>query len=56
MDEILQASVFYKEIFAGILLKTRGGYLFTYDKDFLKSETPISMTLPLREEPFFQKG
>lgn len=49
------AQVFYKEIFAGILLKTNDGYLFTYNKDFLKNKTPISMSLPLREEPYHSK-
>jgi serine/threonine-protein kinase HipA len=54
-NKISQAQVFYKEIFAGILLKTNNEYLFTYDKDFLKSKTPISMSLPLREEPYHSK-
>jgi len=51
----LRARVFYKEIFAGILEKRDDGYLFIYDKDFLKHNAPISMTLPLREEPYYSK-
>ena len=52
---MVQAQVFYKEIFAGTLLKTGEGYLFTYNKDFLKFRTPISMSLPLKEEPYHSK-
>lgn len=54
-SKTLQAQVFYKEIFAGTLLKTNDEYLFTYDKDYLKNKTPISMSLPLREEPYHSK-
>jgi len=48
----LKSQVFYKKKLAGYLTKTGDGYLFQYDKDFLKHNTPISMTLPLREEPY----
>ncbi|MBN2188969.1 MAG: HipA N-terminal domain-containing protein [Chitinispirillaceae bacterium] len=51
----IQAKVFFKEIFAGILLKSNDEYLFTYDKDYLKNKIPISMSLPLREEPYRSK-
>jgi serine/threonine-protein kinase HipA len=51
----LQARVFYKDVFAGFLEKTGDGYLFTYDKNFLKNNTPISMSLPLKEEPYYSK-
>jgi serine/threonine-protein kinase HipA len=51
----LKAKVFYKEKIAGHLIKNDDGYVFQYDKDFLKGNTPISMTLPLREEPYQSK-
>ena len=54
-DEIAHGRVFYKDIFAGTLLKKTDGYLFTYNKDFLENKTPISMSLPLREEPYHSK-
>ena len=54
-NELLQGRVFYKDIFAGTLVKTNGEYLFTYNKDFLKNKTPISMSLPLRDEPYHSK-
>ncbi|MDE2232395.1 MAG: HipA N-terminal domain-containing protein [Candidatus Omnitrophica bacterium] len=55
MDKPLKAQVFYKNKLAGYLVKTNDGYVFQYDKDFLKSNTPISMTLPLREDPYRSK-
>jgi len=54
-NDISQGQVFYKDMFAGTLLKTNDEYLFTYNKDFLKNKTPISMSLPLREEPYHSK-
>lgn len=48
----MQVKVFYKETLAGILEKRDEGYLFIYDKGFL---TPISMNLPVREEPYYSK-
>ncbi len=39
---------------AGILEETESGYRFTYDAEFLQSSDakPVSLTLPLRAEPF----
>lgn len=54
-DQQLKAQVFYKDKLAGHLTKTDDGYVYQYDKDFLKENTPISMTLPLREEPYKSK-
>lgn len=54
-DPIAQARVFYRDKLAGHLTKTEDGYVFKYDKDFLKQKTPISMTLPLREDPYQSK-
>lgn len=42
---------------AGWLTQNENGYHFVYDKIFLQSENPepISLTLPLQEEPFVNK-
>ena len=39
---------------AGLLERTERGYRFTYDQEYLseKNAQPVSLTLPLREEPF----
>ncbi len=49
--------VFVGDIFAGIIEESEGFVIFTYDKLYLKRDdsTPVSVTLPLREEPFKQK-
>ena len=50
-----QLAVYQNDVFAGILTEknTGAGYVFVYDKDFLRSGGhPISVTFPLREEPF----
>ena len=49
-----QAVVYWKTLKAGILSESDEGYSFVYDKDYLaKSEAQsISLTMPLREEPF----
>lgn len=49
-----KGNVFFKDIFAGIIAETEDGYRFVYDDNYLTSEAalPISVTLPLRSEPF----
>ncbi|CDA89810.1 putative uncharacterized protein [Firmicutes bacterium CAG:238] len=49
-----KASVFVQNQFAGILEETEDGYQFCYDKDYLTqgSALPVSLTLPLRKEPY----
>ena len=49
-----QAIVYWKTLKAGILSESDEGYSFVYDKDYLSmSEAQsISLTMPLREEPF----
>lgn len=49
--------VFYKDEFAGIIAEDSNGVSFTYDKNYLKSATakPVSITMPLREEPYTDK-
>ncbi len=49
-----QATVYWKTLKAGILTESDEGYSFAYNKDYLTmSEAQgISLTMPLREEPF----
>ncbi len=52
-QEILRkADVYFKNDLAGYLLETNEGYVFQYDKEFLRKNIPISVSLPPREEPF----
>ncbi|WP_303181179.1 HipA N-terminal domain-containing protein [uncultured Butyricimonas sp.] len=52
-----QAVVFLRGIKAGVITENENGYIFQYDADFLRSSNaePISLTLPLRSEPFQDK-
>ncbi len=54
MDAFRKAHVFVRNVFAGVLSETDSGYSFVYDEDYLRSEnaSPVSLTLPLREEPY----
>ena len=49
-----QAKVYRKGILAGTLTEDGGEYRFSYDSAYLKQEnaTPISLTLPLRQEAY----
>ena len=47
-----KGQVFYNNHLAGYISETKEGYIFEYNKEFLKKNTPISVSLPLREEPF----
>lgn len=46
--------VYYKGVSAGIIREDENGYMFRYDSDYLqrKDAQPISLTLPLRKEPY----
>ncbi len=57
MDDIRRAYVYTQKKYAGILNETDEGYSFVYDKDYLKSEDalPVSITLPLRDEEYISK-
>lgn len=50
-------NVYNKNIFCGILSETDTGYLFEYDKEFLKNNnsSAISLTMPLTEKPYQSK-
>ena len=47
-----KAEVYYSEQLAGIIEETEQGYKFTYNADFIKNGMPVSISLPLRKEPF----
>lgn len=51
------AKVFFKDAFAGTLRETESGYEFAYDETYLRADTaePVSLTLPLRDEPYTQR-
>jgi len=55
MAELRKAQVFYDKDLAGYIRETESGYIFEYAKEFLKKNTPISISLPLREEPYESK-
>ena len=54
MDAFRKTYVYVRNVFAGILSETDSGYRFAYDEDYLRSEnaSPVSLTLPLRDEPY----
>ena len=47
-----KGQVFYKDRVAGELSQTPDGYRFAYDPEYVRSGLPISVSLPLREEPY----
>lgn len=48
------AFIYIREVFAGILSETDEGYSFAYDNEYLENplNPPVSLTLPLRQEPY----
>lgn len=51
------ANVLYKKNLAGRLSQTDEGFVFIYDANYLAlpNAKPISLTLPLRENPYLSK-
>lgn len=49
-----KADIFVEQTKAGILEETESGYRFTYESEYLafSGADPVSLTLPLQEEPF----
>lgn len=47
-----KAKVNYNDRLAGYLRETENGFRFTYDEDYLRSGRPVSVSLPLRKEPY----
>lgn len=54
MSTFRSASVYVRDRFAGFLSETDSGYHFAYDAEYLTSSgaAAVSLTLPLREEPY----
>lgn len=49
-----KAVIFVDDVRAGVLDETESGYRFQYDSDYLAQSdpVPVSLTLPVREQPF----
>ena len=47
-----KAEVFFKDDLAGYLSETGAGYIFQYDREFLKKNISISVSLSPREEQY----
>lgn len=50
-----KAKIIVHDTLAGWLTQDENGYHFEYDKSYLESNgsVPVSLTLPLREQPYF---
>jgi serine/threonine-protein kinase HipA len=57
MTTLRRGKVLYKDILAGYIEETEEGYAYYYDPSYLAraSGKPISLTLPLRSEPFHSR-
>ncbi len=57
MIELRKAYVYICDTFAGVLSETDFGYSFVYDEEYLELKNPkaISLTIPLRKEPYISK-
>jgi serine/threonine-protein kinase HipA len=53
-----KGKVFYGDKLAGIISETDQGYVFAYDKAYLKSmeAKPVSLTLPLADGAYFSRN
>ena len=51
MSTLRKAFVYIRDRYAGLLEETDDGYRFQYDKD----PRPVSLTLPLADEPYTSK-
>lgn len=52
-----EGQVFFKDKLAGIVWQDENGYGFKYDDEYLddKKSQPVSLTLPLKAEPYISK-
>lgn len=57
MDAFRTAYVYIRNVFAGKLCETDEGYSFSYDEQYLNSETAsaVSLTMPLSEKTYTSK-
>ena len=53
-NEYRKGYVYIQNHFAGIIAETEEGYSFSYDEEYLclKDAVAVSLTLPLRKEPY----
>jgi len=51
-----QADIYCRDRLAGRLSEAEAGYRFVYDADYLVDGEAISLTLPLRAEPYEAEG
>lgn len=51
---IKKGKVYLRNLFAGTITEDEDGFSFQYDPDYLRipEALPVSLTLPLREEPY----
>ncbi|MBQ6723164.1 MAG: HipA N-terminal domain-containing protein [Paludibacteraceae bacterium] len=49
-----QGNVCFKNVLAGTIREDEDGFTFQYDPDYLQRDDaqPVSLTLPIREEPY----
>ena len=55
MEETFRkAYVYVRDTYAGVLSETDSGYTFSYDRAYMlrADATAVSLTLPLRDEPY----
>ena len=57
MEAFRTAYVYVRNVFAGTLAETDFGYSFSYDNNYLKSDSAaaVSLTLPLSDEPYHSR-
>lgn len=53
----MHGKVYFDQMYAGIIKRGEGEYHFTYDPSYLSNTAalPISLTLPLRSEPYVSR-
>lgn len=54
---IRSGRVFLKNVYCGTIYENADGYFFQYDENHLKNKEakPVSLTMPLQEEPYHRK-
>ncbi len=54
MTPFRTAYIYVNDIFVGLLSETENGYIFSYDHDYISSKNPkpVSLTLPITDEPY----
>ena len=52
-----RAKIYYDERLASVLTEDDNGFIFRYDNDYLAlaDALPVSLTLPLRQEPYMSE-